>query len=124
MKGATGVDAATHDEKLVSPAVQRFERVRRGHVVDKDATIRSPIECHAQALKAFLTSRVPDLATARGSRWCNADEPYLHGDEPIIDLHFFREKVSADRRLVLIGESIGDELTHQTCLANTTITCG
>ena len=60
---------------------------------------------------------------ADGIRSYQPDDSYLHGDKPVIDLHLFRQEVSADRRLVLIGESVGDELTHQTCLANTTVTC-
>ena len=53
----------TYSEKIASPVVQGFERVRRGHIVDENATVSTTVESHAQTLEPLLASRVPNLCT-------------------------------------------------------------
>jgi len=49
------------NEKLISPALKRLERVRNGDIVDQDAAVGTPVERNAKTLEALLTGRVPDL---------------------------------------------------------------
>lgn len=46
---------------------------------------------------------------------------HLHGNEPIVDHHFFGQEIGADGRLVLVGELLVDILVHQRRLADARI---
>jgi hypothetical protein len=43
-------------EKLVAPALQILERLRRGDIVAQNAAVGATVERHAQALESLLTS--------------------------------------------------------------------
>lgn len=81
---ALGVHRTGLYQELIPPAVQRVEALLIIHVVHQHAAIRSPIERHAQALKALLPRCVPQL----------------HGHESVIHEHFFGEEIGADGRFV------------------------
>ena len=49
------------DEELISPAVQRPERVCRCHIIDQDAAVGTTVERYAERLETLLASCVPDL---------------------------------------------------------------
>ena len=58
------------DEEFVSPAVERFEGGWHGDVEAKHAAVGSAVKCHAQALKALLPGRIPDLKwRRRDGKW-------------------------------------------------------
>ena len=51
----------THDQKFVSPTIQRFEWIGCCHIIDENTTISATIEGHTQTLETFLTRCIPDL---------------------------------------------------------------
>ena len=50
------------NEELVSPALERIERLEDGNVVDENAAIRAAVERHSEAFKPLMTSGVPNLS--------------------------------------------------------------
>lgn len=56
-----GVAGAGLDQKLIPPAVQCLEGVRRRDVKDEHAAVGTAVERHTQRLETLLTCRVPNL---------------------------------------------------------------
>jgi len=81
------------------------------HVVDECDGIGTSVECHAEALEAFLTGRVP----------------YLEGDVAdgaglgVGDGDVFGEEVGSDCGFVLAGEFVGVVAVHEGCFTDTYI---
>ena len=48
---------------------------------------------------------------------------HLHGDEPVVDLHLFSEKICSDCGFVLAGEFLIDILIHEGGLSYTGVAC-
>jgi hypothetical protein len=59
-----------------------------------------------------------DLAEMSGSR---TGIPYLEGDKLVVHHHFLRQKISADRGLVLIAEFLVHILVHQAGLTDAAV---
>ena len=49
----------------------------------------------------------------QGSPTGRVSQAYLHGDEPVVNLHLFSEKVCSDSGFVLAGELLIDVLVHE-----------
>ena len=56
-----GIAWASLNKKLISPALKCLKCVGDSDIVDQDAAIGAAVERYTEALKPFLSSRVPDL---------------------------------------------------------------
>ena len=50
------------NEELVSPALERIERLEDGNVVDENAAVHAEVERYSEVLKPLSTSGVPNLS--------------------------------------------------------------
>jgi len=72
------------DQKLVSPAVEGVETFGVVDVVDEHAAVGTTVESNTERLESFLTSGIPELATASDGQgftgFVKEWSTHLHGD--------------------------------------------
>lgn len=89
-------------QKLVTPALEIFKRLRVGHIVHQYTAVGPPVERHPETLEPLLASRVP----------------YLHRHVLVVDRHVLRQEVGPNGRLVLLRELPVYELLHERGLSD------
>ena len=132
------------DEELVSPAIERLERLGAVDVVDKDTAVCSTVECYTEGLETFLSGGVPKLVTSyaylSGAACIETGKRTdLHRDETIVHHNFFCQaaamkhvqcclndrmqplyaQVCTNSRLVLVAKPLIHILIHKGCLSDT-----